>query len=85
VNDDPAKAVKGGFAVGGFDASKGTALGNYLNITKNNLIGQEAGIHLRPLSGGLYNSFMGCQAVYNTTYGKKNYLFLLSLYSFIND
>ena len=50
VNDDPAKGIKGGFAVGGFDASKGTALGNFLNITKENyLIGQEAGIKLKSL------------------------------------
>ncbi len=74
VNDDPAKGVKGGFAVGGFDATKGIPLGNFMNITKENyLIGQEAGIHLKPLSGGLYNSFMGYQAGYNTTYGFKNY------------
>lgn len=74
VNDDPSKAVKGGFAVGGFDASKGTALGNYFNMTKENyLIGQEAGIHLKPAGGGLYNSFLGYQSGYNTTYGFKNY------------
>jgi hypothetical protein len=66
VNDNPAKGVKGGFAVGGFDAGKGTAMGNYL-------IGQEAGIHLKPLNGGLYNSFLGYQAGYNSTTGTKNY------------
>jgi hypothetical protein len=74
VNDDPAKGIKGGFAVGGFDASKGTLLGNFLNITKENyLIGQEAGIKLKPLNGGLYNSFLGYQAGINTTTGYKNY------------
>ncbi|MCX6334493.1 MAG: hypothetical protein NT092_09330, partial [Bacteroidia bacterium] len=73
VNDNPAKAVKGGFAVGGFDISKGTPLGNFLNITKENyLIGQDAGIHLKPLSGGLYNSFLGYQAGFSSTYGYKN-------------
>ena len=74
VNDDPAKGIKGGFAVGGFDASKGTPLGNFLNITKENyLIGLEAGIKLKPLNGGLYNSFLGYQAGLNTTTGYKNY------------
>jgi hypothetical protein len=74
VNDDPAKGIKGGFAVGGFDASKGTPLGNFMNITKENyLIGLEAGIKLKPLNGGLYNSFLGYQAGLNTTTGYKNY------------
>jgi hypothetical protein len=74
VNDNPAKGVKGGFAVGGFDANKGTPTGNFLNITKENyIIGQEAGIHLKPLNGGLFNSFLGYQAGYNSTTGTKNY------------
>jgi len=74
LNNAPAKGVKGGFAVGGFDATKGTETGSYFNMTSENyLIGQEAGIHLEPQDGGLYNSFIGYQAGYNTTFGKKNY------------
>lgn len=74
LNNNPAKGVKGGFAVGGFDISKGTETGNYFNMTSENyLIGQEAGIHLKPLNGGLYNSFLGYKAGYLTTTGYKNY------------
>jgi len=68
--DDLIKGVKGGFAIGGFGSSKGSAT-NFMDITpKNYFIGHETGTKTDETA--LYNSVLGYKAARNLTTGKYN-------------
>lgn len=66
---DGEKGVKGGFAIGGFDAGKSTAE-NFLDVTPTNyFIGQQSGTKV---TTGRYNSVLGYKAAHNITTGSSN-------------
>jgi hypothetical protein len=88
IDDLPGKAVKGGFAVSGFNTAKGP-LDNYLRVnTSKILAGKVEYINLTPVNtfigelagksnvvagdNGSYNSFIGYQSGYFNTSGHHN-------------
>lgn len=78
INNDNTKAVKSGFAVGGYDATKGAINQDFMYITPqgsangnyNTFLGFRSGYSAS--STGNYNSFMGFQAGYSNYSGYSN-------------
>lgn len=69
VNENPTKGRKGGFAVGGYNSTKGTTTDFLYMTPENYFIGHESGLKI---STGTYNSTLGYQAGTELTSGSEN-------------
>ncbi len=69
VNENPAKGIKGGFAVGGYNSTKGTTT-DFMRLTPDNyFIGHQSG---GKITSGTYNSTLGYQAGTELNTGSEN-------------